>query len=74
VLENVCETVGSVVAWVVPSPKSQKYFRPVAVPSAVRLNDASNVTWFVVVGFAGPVSKYATGPVAFGSALAYRSF
>jgi hypothetical protein len=43
----------------------------VVVPSARRLNAASKVTVFVVVGFAGPVSKYAIGPVPFGSAPPY---
>jgi hypothetical protein len=61
VLGNVCLTVGLVVACVVPSPKSQKYLRPLVFPPSFRLNEASNVTVFVVVGLAGSVSKYATG-------------
>jgi hypothetical protein len=55
VLSYVWVTFWLVVAAVLPSPKSQKYLIPLVEPSGARLNDASNVTVFVVVGFAGSV-------------------
>ena len=65
---NTCVTDGSVVAIVVPSPKSQKYVSPRVPPRPVRENDASKVTVEVRNGFAGTVSKYAFGLALFGSA------
>jgi hypothetical protein len=53
----VCDTVGLVVAIVVPSPKSQKYVRPEVFPPSFRENDASNVMCDVRYGLAGVVSK-----------------